>query len=103
MHDEALKGQFAQWVLTNHLYELQTINAADLIRIFEKVAKSRKQQIFVSMGFDEKIKANFGAIQDAVKELNQTYGQDIKLREIRIDQFDIMTASGMMQRTLDLI
>ena len=58
------------------------------IRIFEKVANSRKQQIFVSMWFDEKIKENFESIQDAVNELNQTYNQDIKWCEIRIDQFD---------------
>lgn len=103
IHGGALKRQFAQWVLTNHLYELQTINAADLIRIFEKVAKSRKQQIFVSMWFDEKTKANFEAIQDAVKELNQTYGQDIKLREIRIDQFDTGYSYAINEEILRLI
>jgi len=35
----------------NHQYELQKINASDLIRIFEKIAESRKRQIFVSMQF----------------------------------------------------
>ena len=43
--------QLENWVLKNHQYELQTINASDLIRIFEKVAESRHRQIFVSMQF----------------------------------------------------
>jgi len=88
LHGGTLNRQFIQWVLANHLYELQVINAADIIRIFEKVAKSRKQQIFVSMWFNEKTKANFEAIKAAVDDINQAYTQDIKLRKIRIDQFD---------------
>lgn len=67
----ALNRQFVQWVLANHLYELQVIHAADIIRIFEKVAKSRKQQIFVSMWFNEKTKQNFEAITAAVDDLNK--------------------------------
>ncbi|PPK73832.1 hypothetical protein B0F88_101364 [Methylobacter tundripaludum] len=88
IQDGARYRQFETWMLKNHLYELQAINASDVIRIFEKVAKSRKQQIFVSMWFDEKTKSNFEAIKAAVDDLNQIYTQDIKLRPIRIDQFD---------------
>jgi hypothetical protein len=88
LHGGALNRQFVQWVLANHLYELQAINAADIIRIFEKVAQSRKQQIFVSMWFNENTKQNFEAITAAVDDLNKAYQQDIKLRSIRIDQFN---------------
>ncbi|MDO9168733.1 MAG: hypothetical protein Q7U18_06515 [Methylobacter sp.] len=88
IQDGARYRQFETWVLKNHLYELQAINASDVIRIFEKVAKSRKQQIFVSMWFDEKTTSNFEAIKAALDDLNAQHKLDIKLRPIRIDQFD---------------
>lgn len=83
------------WVLKNHQYELQTINASDLIRIFEKVAESRRRQIFVSMQF--KIPGqngqlldnpNWKAIESAIAELNQEHQCDLKLMPIRVDEFD---------------
>lgn len=64
-------AQFENWVLRNHQYELQRINALDMIRIFEKVAQSRSRQIFVSMQFSVNTQANFIAIQAAVNDLNQ--------------------------------
>lgn len=81
-------GQFENWVLRNHQYELQRINAPDLIRIFEKVAQARSRQIFVSMQFSANTQANFTAIQAAVNDLNQEHKLDIQLRPIRIEQFD---------------
>lgn len=81
-------AQFEHWVLRNHQYELQRINAPDLIRIFEKVAQARSRQIFVSMQFSADTKANFEAIRAAVDDLNSTHKLDIRLRPIRIDQFD---------------
>lgn len=80
--------QFETWVLKNHQYELQRINASDLIRIFEKVAQAHGRQIFVSMQFSANTKPNFDAIQAAVEDLNTQHKLDIKLRPIRIDQFD---------------
>lgn len=81
-------AQFENWVLLNHQYELQRINALDLIRIFEKVAQARSRQIFVSMQFSANTQANFTAIQAAVNDLNNEHKLDIQLRPIRIDQFD---------------
>lgn len=87
--------QFETWVLKNHQYELQTINASDLIRIFEKIAESRHRQIFVSMQF--KIQdangllvdnPNWKAIESAVTELNRQHQFDLELKPIRIDEFD---------------
>jgi hypothetical protein len=87
--------QFKNWVLKNHQYELKTINASDLIRIFEKVAESRRRQIFVSMQFKILDKSNqltdnpnWDAIRDAVAELNREHKLDLTLRPIRIDEFD---------------
>jgi len=103
VQDEARYRQFETWVLKNHLYELQVINASDIIRIFEKVAQSRKRQIFVSMWFDEKTKVNFEAIKWAVDDLNTQYKLDIKLREIRIDQFDTGFSYEINAEILSLI
>ncbi len=87
--------QLENWVLKNHQYELQTINASDLIRIFEKVAESRHRQIFVSMQFKIPDKSgqltdnpNWAAIEAAVAELNREHQFDLKLKPIRIDEFD---------------
>jgi hypothetical protein len=86
----SINQQFVQWVLKNHLYELQTINASDLIRIFEKVAQSRKRQVFVSMQFqlDGKPNVNWEPIESAIKDLNRDHDLDIKLVPIRVDRFD---------------
>lgn len=80
--------QFTNWVLRTHQYELKTIHAADLIKIFGKIAQSRKRQVFVSMQFSEETKPNFDAIKSAVEDLNKAHDLDIQIRPIRIDQFD---------------
>lgn len=90
--------QFETWVLKNHQYELKNINASDLIRIFEKIAESRHRQIFVSMQFKVPDKntpsqfvdnPNWKAIESAVNELNKEFDElDLKLKPIRIDEFD---------------
>lgn len=89
--------QLETWVLRNHQYELQTINASDLIRIFEKVAESRHRQIFVSMQFRIPNKnnptelidnPNWGPIKDAIDELNREFRCDLELTPIRVDEFE---------------
>ncbi|KAA3522206.1 hypothetical protein DXM29_23615 [Agrobacterium tumefaciens] len=80
--------QFRNWVLQTHQYELQSINAADLIKIFGKIAQSRKRQVFVSMQFSAETKPNYDAIKSAVDDLNKEHNLDIAIRPIRIDQFD---------------
>ncbi len=96
-------SQFTNWVLRTHQYELETINTADLIKIFEKVAMSRKRQIFISMAFSEATKPNYDAIKAAVNDLNTKHKLDIKLREIRVDQFDTGYSYEINQEILDLI
>ncbi len=80
--------QFTNWVLRTHQYELQSINAADLVKIFGKIAQSRKRQVFVSMQFSDDTKPNFEAIRTAIDDLNTKHDLDIAIRPIRIDQFD---------------
>lgn len=81
-------GQFTNWVLRTHQYELRSINAADLIKIFSKIAQSRKRQVFVSMQFSENTKPNFEAIESAINDLNDRHDLDIAITPIRIDRFD---------------
>lgn len=80
--------QFTNWVLRTHQYELRSINASDLIKIFSKIAQSRKRQVFVSMQFSEDTKPNFEAIESAISDLNHKHDLDIAITPIRIDQFD---------------
>lgn len=87
--------QLENWVKKNRQYELKTINASDLIRIFEKVAESRRRKIFVSMQFKIPDKngqwidnPNWKTIESAVSELNREHQFDLKLKPIRIDEFD---------------
>lgn len=96
-------SQFTGWVLRTHQYELRSINAADLIKIFEKIAESRKRQIFISMWFHPDTEANFDAIKAAIDDLNRGHQLDIQLREIRVDQFDTGYSYEINQEILDLI
>lgn len=95
--------QFTNWVLQTHQYELQSIHAADLVKIFGKTAQSRKRQIFVSMQFSEDTKPNFDAIESAVDELNTKHGLHIAVRAIRIDQFDTVYSYEINAEVLRLI
>lgn len=88
-HSRGSYEQFTNWVLRTHQYELRSINAADLIKIFSKIAQSRKRQVFVSMQFSEDTKPNFEAIEGAIKDLNEKHDLDIAITPIRIDQFDM--------------
>ncbi|MCK0096700.1 hypothetical protein MWU60_14055 [Yoonia sp. F2084L] len=95
--------QFTNWVLRTHQYELQSIHAADLVKIFGKIAQSRKRQVFVSMQFSEDTKPNFDAIKSAVDDLNKAHELDIEIRPIRIDQFDTGYSYGINAEVLRLI
>ncbi len=106
LHPQASEGQrqqFTGWVLRTHQYALRSINTADLLKIFEKIAESRKRQIFISMWFDPSTKANYEAIEAAVADLNSAHQLDIKLRPIRVDQFDTGFSYEINQEVLDLI
>lgn len=95
--------QFTNWVLQTHQYELSSINAVDLIKIFEKISQSRKRQVFVSMQFSDDTKPNFDAIESAIKDLNNEHHLDIVIRPIRIDQFDTGYSYAINEEILRLI
>ena len=98
--------QFTNWVLRTHQYELQSIHAADLIKIFGKIAQSRKRQVFVSMQFSEDTKPNFEAVKSAVGDLNFApvheasafRAERAKISRLRVDRHEFRHAAVRLAR-----
>jgi len=79
---------FVKWVIENHINDLRDIDPISLLSIYKKVRESKKRQIFVSMQFDDASLPHYEAIKKAVDEINSEYNLQIKIREIRIDEFN---------------
>lgn len=92
--DENLPNSFKNWIIENHIYAieepeiLQKHDTNELIEVFDKVMESRKRTIFISMQFCDETKENYEAIKNAVEDINRERKLDLKLREIRMDQFN---------------
>jgi hypothetical protein len=71
-----------------HLGRTQAVDAASLVDVFESVLTARQRQIFISMAFREETKETFETIKKTVRQINERHQLDIRLREIRIDQFN---------------
>lgn len=71
-----------------HLGRTQAVDAASLVDVFESVLTARQRQIFISMAFREETKETFETIKKTVRQINDYHRLDIRLREIRIDQFN---------------
>lgn len=80
---------FFNWITNNHIYEIEGLKAKSLIKIYEKLRETKNKEIFVSMSFCEETRSHYQAIEKAVDEINTKYTLDIKLRQIRIDQFNM--------------
>lgn len=97
---------FARWIETNridrlspatttrglgyhyHLGRTQAVDAASLVDVFESVLTARQRQIFISMAFRQETQETFETIKKTVRQINDKHQLDIRLREIRIDQFN---------------
>src|SRR5690606_18166930 len=79
---------FFNWILHNHIYEIEGLKAKSLIRIYEKLRETKNKEVFISMQFCPDTESHYKAIQRAVQEINAEYTLDIKLKEIRIDKFE---------------
>ena len=64
------------------------MDAASLVRVFESVLTARERVIFISMDFCGKTVETYRAIKRTIDEINDRHKLDIRLREIRIDQFN---------------
>ena len=94
---------FKNWVIKNHIYETESTNSLELIKIFNCVLEARKRTIFVSMQFSEQTKQNHTAIKSAVNDVNSEYKLDLKLREIRIDEYLTGYSYKIDDEILDLV
>lgn len=80
---------FIKWLKNNHIYKLKGLDAKSLIDIYNNLRETKNKEIFVSMAFCDDTKSHYAAIEKAVEEINTEFSLDIKLREIRIDQFNM--------------
>ncbi|RYE41451.1 MAG: hypothetical protein EOP24_36820 [Hyphomicrobiales bacterium] len=71
-----------------HLGRTQAVDAASLVDVFESVLTARQRQIFISMAFRDETKETFETIKKIVRQVNEKHKLDIRLSEIRIDQFN---------------
>ena len=112
---------FARWIETNridrlspatttrglgyhyHLGRTQAVDAASLVDVFESVLTARQRQIFISMAFREETKETFETIKKTVRQINDKHQLDIRLREIRIDQFNKGHSYTIDDEILELI
>lgn len=94
---------FTLWVLNNHIYETRDIDAKELIKISDRVIEARHRTIFVSMQFSSETEANYTAIKDAVGDVNAEHKLDLKIQEIRMDQFNKGYSYKIDDEILELI
>lgn len=80
---------FINWLRNNHIYKLTGLDAKSLIDIYTNLKETKNKEIFVSMAFCDETKSHYSAIEKAVEEINRDFSLDIKLRQIRIDQFNM--------------
>lgn len=107
LHNEGRQlHAFAHWVTSNridhlapvtntpgvgyhyHLGRVQAVDAASLVSVFESILTARHREIFVSMAFRDETQETYETIKKTVRQLNDNYKLDIRLREIRIDRFN---------------
>ena len=71
----------------NHLGRIQAVDASSLVNVFESVLNARHREIFISMAFCAETKETYETIKKTVRQINEIHKLDIRLREIRIDDF----------------
>lgn len=94
---------FINWMKRNHIFDLDQIHPSSLIKIYKKIREVKSKQVFISMQFSSDTTPHYEAIKEAVQSVNQEFGQEIKLREIRIDQFNQGYSHNINDEILELI
>lgn len=94
---------FTNWVLKNHIFELTDMGIHEFINIFDKIAESKKKEVFVSMQFSGETQQNYDAIKNAIDEINAEYNENLGIRDIRIDQFNTGYSYDINDEILSLI
>ena len=94
---------FINWLKRNHIFDLDQVHSSSLIKIYKKIRETKRKQVFISMQFSDDTRSHYEAIKEAVQTVNQEFGQEILLREIRIDQFNQGYSHNINDEILELI
>ncbi|HEC0037717.1 hypothetical protein [Acinetobacter baumannii] len=94
---------FINWLKRNHIFDLDQIHSTSLIKIYKKIKEVKSKQVFISMQFLDDTQPHYDAIKEAVHTINQEFGQEILLREIRIDQLNQGYSHNINDEILELI
>lgn len=95
---------FTNWVIDNHIYELEKVSPYDLVAIFKKILLSKERTIFISMAFGKPhTERHFKFIQNLIAELNDEKKANIKIFPLRIDRFKDGSAYKIPDKILSKI
>ncbi|WP_421976360.1 hypothetical protein [Roseivirga seohaensis] len=97
------RASFKNWVLYNHMYNVDDISPSNLVSVYDTILESRKRHIFVSMQFSDDTKNHYTAIKNAIDQVNQKHKLDLELKEIRIDEMNKGYSYTISDEILQLI
>lgn len=97
------RASFRNWVLVNHIYEIDEISASDLIHVYDRIITARSRHVFLSMQFDDNSKSVNDAVEEAINTVNQKYALDLQIKRIRIDHVNKGHSYTISDEILDLI
>ncbi len=97
------RASFKNWVLSNHMYNVDDISPSNLVSVYDTILKARKRHIFISMDFSDDTSTHRKAIGDAIEKVNQRHSLDLKLKEIRIDELNKGHSYTISTEILELI
>jgi hypothetical protein len=98
-----LAGAFRRWIASGLLYDINEVEANSLVNIFDKIMESRSRTIFVSMQFSDDVRSHYDMIAEAVAEINAEFKLDIKLQQLRIDEYSAGHSYQISDEILRLI
>ena len=90
------------WFIKNRLYDVNDIDPASMIDVFNSIYDIRKKQIFVAMPFKPDLDFVFNAICETVSKINRENDTDL-LEPIRIDKQVVGFSYNIVNEILEKI
>ncbi len=102
--NDVVVPSFLQWVLSNHITEIDYLNPKDLTKVFDKIIQSKNRRIFVSMPFGkEKTDNPYAIINRVINEINTEFTLKVKIKAERVDWFSDGTSYNINDKILSMI
>jgi len=102
--NEVVVPSFYQWVLSNHITEIDYLNPKDLTKVFDKIIHSKKRKVFVSMPFGkDKTDNHYQIIYRVINEINIDYKLKVTIKAERVDWFNDGTSYNINDKILAMI